>query len=143
MATIKTALRITYTPTSGGSVVGDLATTVTQVGNGAYFNIQTIGAASEAVTFGDVTGDVLLFFKNDTPLWDDLSAAEQAAEVDEATYNDAYTVYVGTTNPATSSSINTHKLKPGKGVFKDGPLENHYAIRDTNDVQLVVLAIEL
>jgi hypothetical protein len=140
--TITTTVKVVWANGDGDTITGQVAQRVTQTGNAVYSNIQTVGTPSETVTVGEVSGDCYQFFKNNTAEWSELTAAEQAAYDSESDYNTQNSVYVGTTNPATSSSANTFKLKPGAGALKDGALETHYAIRDTHNVDLLVMIFE-
>jgi hypothetical protein len=140
--TITTVVTVKWDNGDGDIIQGKVDQRVEQAGNAVYTNVQTIGSASEAVVVGEVSGNCYVFFKNNNVEWSELTTAEQAAYEDEDEYNDQNKVYVGTTNPATSSSINTFHLIPGHGALKSGPLETHYAIRDTNDVDLLTIVIE-
>ncbi len=142
MATISQSLRVTWANGDGDSVTAAVTQRFTPTGNAAYANVQTIGASSEAIVVGEVSGDCLIFFKNQNPEYSELSDDDQADYTSEADYNTKNTVYVGTVNPATSSSANTHHIKPGAGALVTGTLASHYAIRDTDDVDLLVVIFE-
>ena len=140
--TITQTLKVVWKNDDGDSVTGSVVQTLTQSGNAVFSNVQTIGATSETITVGEVSGDCLIFFKNNNTEWSELSTASKEEYADEDDYNTKNTVYVGTTNPATSSSANTHALKPGSGAVESAVLATHYAIRDTEDVDLLVIVIE-
>src|SRR6266576_4187268 len=58
-------LNFTLRFSKGGLVVqGSLSDTLTQAGNDAIGNVHGIGATTEAIDLGDVTGDKYLMFQN-------------------------------------------------------------------------------
>lgn len=140
--TISINLSVSWKNDDGDIVQGKAIQAYSQIGNAVFSNVQTIGASSEAVTVGEVDGDCFIFFKNNNREWSELSVSEKAAFADKDEYDEKNTVYVGTTNPMTSSAANSHRIKPGFGAFESGILDDHFAIRDTADVDLFVAIIE-
>jgi hypothetical protein len=116
--------------------------TVDQTGENVLESVQIIGTTSEAILMGDVTGTAHLLFKNMTPLWSSLTAEVKATYTDEADYKTKNSVYVGTTSPVTSGNA-VQALYPGSGMFMTTTVLAWYGIRDTNDVNLLVVAIEV
>src|SRR5439155_8647388 len=111
------------------------------IGEQAIEAVQIIGATSEAISFGDVTGDAHLAFKNLTPAYSTLTVAQKALYTDKADYDTKNTVYVGTTDPVTSANAE-HQLTPGGGAGPFISAQAWFGINNTNDVNLLVAAIE-
>lgn len=141
-ATITQSIKFSWSDGLGDGLSFQVTDSFTQVGNAVFTNVQTINGTSAQVSFGAASGDAILGLKNNAPKWSTLSTEEKGAYADEADYKTKNAIYVGTTNPATSNSANTSKLYPGQGLLKPGTLENHYAIRDTNSVDLLVMIFE-
>jgi len=126
----------------GAEILVKVEETLDQIGEQAIESVQIIGATSEAISFGDVTGDAHLAFKNLTPAFSTLTLAQKSLYTDKADYDAKNTAYVGTTNPVTSVNAE-HKLTPGGSA---GPFISAlawYGIKATNDVNLLVFAIEV
>ena len=127
---------------AGAEIIAKVEEILDQVGEQAIESVQIIGAASEAISFGDVTGDAHLAFKNLATPYGKLTVAQKALYTSQVDYDAKNTVYVGTSNPVTAANAE-HKLTPGGGA---GPFISAlawYGIRDTNDVNLLVVAIEV
>src|SRR5881394_2107316 len=109
----------------------------------AIENVQIIGGTSEAITFGDVTAPAHIAFKNLNKKWSQLTAAEKvSAGGVQATYEAANRVFVGTTNPTTSADA-VYKIYPGSGVnLYQAITLAWYACKATDNVDLLVAAIE-
>lgn len=137
---ISLSVRLTWSK-SGAEIIGSVADTYDQDGDNAIENVQNIGSASEAIDIGDVTGSAYLMFKNLAPSWSSLTSDQQADYTDKADYETKNSVYIGTTNPTTSGNA-TLTLKPQRGTYFTTDKLAWYGIRDTNDVNLLVVAIE-
>lgn len=127
----------------GAQIIAETSEVLDQTGEQAIENVQIIGGTSEAIVFGDVTAPAHIMFKNLNKKWSELTAAEKtAAGGVQATYEAANRVYVGTTNPTTSANA-TYTILPGSGVpsFQTVALA-WYACKDTDNVNLLVCAIE-
>jgi hypothetical protein len=142
MARISRNLSISWNDGAGNTITGRISQNKEQVGNAAIGNVQTVGSSSEVVLVGDVSGVCNVFFKNNNLEWDDLDAAVSDLYDDEDDYNDSNRVYIGTTNPTTSGNA-TYALKPGNGIYFENTYVPHYAIRDTADVDLLAIVIEV
>lgn len=112
-----------------------------QTGSTAIENVQVIGGTSEAILFGDVTDPGVLGFKNLITPWSGLTAAQKVTETSQAIYEAANIVHVGTATPCTSSNA-TFSFVPGAGHTFDTVQTAWYAIRGTNNVNLLVMAIQ-
>lgn len=132
--------RLTWSK-SGAEIIGSVSETIDQDGENAIENVQTIGTSSEAIVIGDVTGSAHLMFKNLLPAYSSLTTEEKAGYSSQADYNTKNSVYLGTTSPVTSGNA-TVKLKPQGGTSLLTDRLAWYGIRDTNDVQLLVIAVE-
>lgn len=126
----------------GAQIIVDNTETIDQAGEQAIENVQIIGATSETILFGDVTGSAHLVFKNLAPKWSTLTTIEQGGYSGESDYNTKNTVYIGTTSPVTSGNAQ-HKITPGGGAGPFISALTWYGIRDTNDVNLLVVAVEV
>jgi hypothetical protein len=127
----------------GASLTLDVAYKTNQTSNLAREITQVIGAASEAIEFGDVTDPAVIGFKNLEPTWSSLTPAEKVTEVSQAVYDPKHTVHVGTTTPCTEANA-THHFAPGAGTAFDTDQPLWYAIKKAGaeDVTLLVLAIQ-
>ncbi len=127
----------------GAEIIVNTAETLDQAGSQAIENVQIIGGTSEAITFGDVTAPAHIAFKNLNKKWSELTSAEKvSAGGVQATYEAANVVYVGTTNPTTSADA-VYKIYPGSGVnFFQSITLAWYACKATDNVDLLVAAIE-
>jgi Holliday junction resolvasome RuvABC endonuclease subunit len=132
----------------GASIAISVNETIDQTGNNAIENVQIIGATSEAITLGDVSGEIHLAFKNLNEPWSELTQAEKDAVAGSTTaekkaaYELANTVHVGTSNPVTSGNAE-FAFVPGSGTSFKTSITAWFGIRQTNDVDLLVVAIEV
>jgi hypothetical protein len=132
----------------GASIAISVNETIDQTGNNAFESVQIIGATSEALVIGDVTGEAHIAFKNLNEPWSEMTTAEKAAiagstdAIRRATYELANTVHVGTTSPVTSSNAE-FSFVPGSGASFKSIIAAWYAIRQTEDVDLLVAAVEV
>jgi hypothetical protein len=117
---VAVSIRLSWSK-SGAQIIGTVSDSYDQSGSQAIENVQIIGSSSEAVTFGDVTTVGWVMFKN---------------------LNETGKVHIGTTNPVTSVNAEI-TLDPGEGTFLKTTQAAWYAIRDSVDVNLLVIAIEL
>lgn len=144
---IKRDVRLSWSK-RGAQIISATSETIDQAGNNAIENVQIVGSTSEALTFGDVTGSAHVMFKNLNKPWSELTTAEKEAVSGETTaakktaYELAHTVYLGTTTPMTANDAE-FKLVPGAGVSFLTANLSWYGIRQTNDVDLLVVAIEV
>lgn len=141
---ISRTTRLSWTR-NGAQIICAVTETADQTGEQAIQNVQIIGATSETLTFGDVTSPGYVMFKNATPTWSSMTAAERTATgyANEAAQIAAQTVYVSKTNPATTVAANMEaKLKPGQGVSLSTNITTWYAIATTDPTNLLVTAIE-
>ena len=60
----------------GAEILVKVEEVLDQVGQQAIESVQIIGATSEAISFGDVTGEAHVVFKNLTPKWSTLTIAD-------------------------------------------------------------------
>jgi hypothetical protein len=143
MATeIKRTVKLSWSK-GGAQIIAESIETLTQTGAQATENVQIIGGTSEAVSFGDVTAPAHLMFKNLNKKWSELTAAEKVtAGGVQATYEAANRVFVGTTSPTTSADA-VYTIYPGSGVsFYQAITLAWYACKATDNVDLLVVAIE-
>lgn len=117
------------------------STTVSQTGSTAIENVQIIQSTSEAIVFGDVTDPAYLVFKNLNALWATLSTTQQAAYAGESDYNTKNTVFVGTINPTIAATA-VDSLPPGHFIIHVTTLSAWYACKATDNVNLLVIAIQ-
>jgi hypothetical protein len=99
---------------------------VTRTGDAFIDNLQTIGATSEAVNFGDVTDPSRIYFKNFTE------------PVDAATDAGLH-IYVGVATPCTALNA-TFALKPGEAVPVTTGQATWYALSQSGSQPLAVTA---
>jgi hypothetical protein len=139
---IKRSLTLSWSK-GGAQIIVKTDETLDQTGSQAIENVQIIGGTSEAIVFGDVTAPAHIAFKNLNKKWSELTSAEKtAAGGVQATYEAANRVYVGTTNPTTSADA-IHTLYPGAGTsFYQAITLAWYACKATDNVDLLVAAIE-
>lgn len=126
----------------GASILASVDETIDQTGNNAIQNVQIIQGTSEALNFGDVTAPAHVMFKNLNAKWSTLTTEEKADYTDEADYNTKNTVFIGTVNPTTSADA-THKLAPGGGAGFLALTIAWFACKATDNVDLLLLAIEV
>lgn len=129
---------------AGAQVLAQATETITQVGEDATEKTQIIAHTSEQIDFGDVTGVAYVSFVNQNTQWAKLTDSEKAAAGgDQDAYELANTVYVGTTNPMTSSAA-IYIIIPGAGAsLKTDVATDWFAITETTTpVHLLVVAIE-
>lgn len=141
--------RITWSK-NGAQIIASIAETMDQVGNAVIEQVQNIGATSETIEFGEVSGACHLMFKNMEPEWSDLTADEKAAYTGDTTaakrldYETKHSVYVSPVNPAVKTDPEAVKVVPGSGHSVTTTVTPvYYAIRDTNSADLLVAAIEV
>jgi hypothetical protein len=126
----------------GAEIVVNVDETLDQTGEQAIENVQVIQGVSEALTFGDVSAPAHVAFKNLNPKWSTLTTEEKAGYASEADYNTKNTVYIGTANPTNSGNA-MHKLTPGGGAQFLAISVTWFACKDTDNVNLLVAAIEV
>lgn len=126
----------------GFDMTAQVSETLDQTGDNAIENVQIIGATSEALSLGDVTGTAHLMFKNLNPAWSSLTVQQKAAYTDQADYETKQSVYIGTENPTTKLNA-LMSIIPQGGFYMLTSTLAWYAIRDTNNVNLLVVAIEV
>lgn len=126
----------------GAQIIASVTGREDQIGTQGIENVQTIGGSSEPIDLGDVTDPGHLFFKNENSAWADLTTEEKAGYTDKADYDEKNSVYLGNTNPATDSNA-TITLKPQQGTALIRPPAAWYGIKDTDDVSLLVVAIQV
>lgn len=135
---------------NNASLIAQITEDMDQTGDQVIENIQTIGATSEAIDVNEITGACHVMFKNMEPDWATLSTAEKDSYSGSTTaqkradFETKHAVYVSAVDPAVKTDKGVFKIVPGSGVSlttTDTP--EFYAIRDTNDVRLLVVAIEV
>lgn len=127
----------------GAQIIAQTSETLDQTGAQAIESVQIIASTSEAISFGDVVAPAHLMFKNLNKKWSELTAAQKvSAGGVQATYENANRVYVGITNPTTNADA-VYTIYPGSGVtFYQSITLAWYACKDTDNVDLLVVAIE-
>ena len=130
----------------GASAAVNVSEKITQVGNNIIENVQIISDGSEQINLGDVTTPKYIVFKNMTPTWGSLTAAEKVASgftgnTAESDYIAAHSVHIGNISPADSENT-PFKLDPSNGVSLVTAQTSWYAIASNFDVNLLVFAIE-
>lgn len=126
----------------GAQIIATVAETLDQTGAQAIENVQIIGGTSEAITFGDVTAPAHIMFKNINKTYSQLTTGEKAGYTNQADYESKNRVFVGTTNPTTSADA-IYTIYPGSGVtFQQSITLAWYACKATDNVDLLVVAIE-
>ena len=138
---IRRSTKLSWTK-SGAQISCSVDEVYDQTGNAAIQNVQTVSTTSETVLLGDTT-PAYIMFKNLNTKWSDLTSAEKVASGydTEALYNAGNLVYIGTTSPATSGNA-PNKLIPQTGVSIIANISTYYAIAATEDVDLLVSAVE-
>ena len=128
---------------NGAQIIATVTESIDQIGEQAIESVQIIGQTSEAINLGDVTTPKYVMFKNANNKWSDLTNAQKEATgyATEAQYNAANIVHVGATSPATSVNA-SFALNPGNGASIISTQAAWYAIGITEDVNLLVIAIE-
>lgn len=121
MAKVTVNLGLTWAETGGDTIKGTITETTTQAGTKALGNVQTIGATSEQILLGDVTGAKFLMFENRNT-------------------TAGLFIYIDTANPATTSSA--IKLGPGQGHFAATTEDAWYAISSSGSQDLGVTAVQ-
>src|SRR5690349_23948684 len=79
----------------GGTIAASISDTLSQTGNGAFENVQTMAATTSAIDLGGVTGSKHLVFQNR-----------------DATN----TIYIDTVTPVVPGSDTATKLVPGANL---------------------------
>ncbi len=126
----------------GASILANVDETINQVGNNALENVQIIESTSEAIVVADVTAPAHLMFKNLNPKWSTLTTEEKAAYASQDDYETKNTVFIGTANPTTSINA-MHRLRPGAGCSNEVLTVAWFACKATDNVDLLVVAIEV
>ena len=139
---IKKITKLSWTK-GGASIIVNVDETIDQTGNNAIENVQIIGGTSEALVVGDVSAPAHMAFKNLNAKWSTLTTLQKAGYSSEADYNTKNTVFIGTTNPTNAGNA-IHKLTPGGSA---GPFialsVTWFACKDTDNVDLLLAAIEV
>ncbi len=139
---IKKSITTSWTK-RGAQIIVKTDETLDQAGAQAIQNVQVIQTTSEAILFGDVVAPAHITFKNLNAKWSELTAAEKvSAGGVQATYEAANRVFVGTTNPTTAADA-VYTLYPGSGTsFLQTIALAWFACKATDNVDLLVVAIE-
>lgn len=128
----------------GAQIVASTDERISQVGKQSFANVQIVGGTAEAIGIGDVTGACYMMLKNINPKWTELTEAEKATYLGKTDYDTKNTVYINFYDDADPTSEGYDcKLIPGAGTCQDSYNPTFLAIKDTNDVNLMVLAVEL
>jgi hypothetical protein len=138
---IRKTTKLTWSK-GGAQIILDVTETTDQTGDAAIGNVQSIGAASEAISLVDVTLPGNVGFKNLNREWSALSTAEKTAAVSKAAYDIENTVHVGATSPVTALNAQ-FSFVPGAGSAFPTVITAWYGIRGAGtNVNLYVVAIE-
>ncbi len=110
---------------NGQALSGSVSETYDQVGNGAFAQVQTIGATTEPLDLGDVTGTKYLLVKNMT--------TKGATPV----------IWIDTTTPVVPGATSAQKVIPSQATFQVTSNDTWYAICTSGTQDLSVVAIEV
>lgn len=131
----------------GAQIIAKVESVEDQVGTTAIENVQIVANTSEQIDLGDVTDPSHLFFKNENRLWSKLSTVEKSAYTSvngdggKSDYETKNTVHVGIVTPAVAATA-VYSLKPGQGNGTITAQAAWYAITDTDNVYLLVVATQ-
>lgn len=135
---------------NNAQIIAQITETMDQVGDNVIEQVQNIGATSEAIEFGEVSGACHLLFKNMSTEWNNLTTDEKAAYTGDTTaakrldYETKWSIYISPTNPAVKTDPEAVRIAPGSGYSVTTTVTPvYYAIRDTNSANLLVVAIEV